>query len=617
MRSRLLLLALPLFLLAGCGDDPVRVGSKNFTENRILAELITQVLEAEGIPAEPHIGIGDTRAVFEALRTGEIDIYPEYSGTALALLGMPVTADPAESRERASAEFAHLGIETGQPFGFDSRFAIVMLADLAERDGIARISDLEATAGGLVLAVTDEFARRPLDGLVPLVESYGLAFGDVVVVPERERAGLIDLLIDGGADVAVLLENDSAIADFGLLPLADDAGFFPSYEAFPLIARDALEARPDLEGALATLSGRIDAATISDLVAQIDLSGRNPRNVAREFLATQGVISAVTPTFDHPPMLIAINSADIGTTMANEVLRAARETMPNRIIRFEPDPTPIDSVLAGEARVALVPAVSMFEQSVQGARIDPRVESIAAVGSHFVQALAAGDGPTSLQGAGRIATGPPGSASNRLGRVIAETLDPEPEIIALESSDAAAGAAAIAADRADLALLLAPLGRRDIAEALTGNPGLQLVPAAGWWQGATRLAQPYPRPAIIPAGTYPTVTARIETLAMQAVVIGPATNSAAMGHQGPITYTGDPQPVTEAVVRSFNENLGDNPDVNPLLHPSAALQPQPDPAMQPLNRQPAYTVFSLLIICFIAWAIWLLTRPLNKGLRHD
>ena len=259
----------------------------------------------------------------------------------------------------------------------------------------------------------------------------------------------------------------------------------------------------------------------------------------------------------------------------------------------------------------------MFVQSAEGASVDLRLESIAAIGSDFVHALAAPGGPARLQDAERIATGPPGSASHRLGLIVAATLLPEPEIIALESSDAAAGVAAIAEDRADLALLLAPLGRRDIAEALSGNPGLRLVPAAGWWQGATRLAQPYPRPALIPAGTYAVAPDPVETLAMQALVVGPAADAVAMGHQGPVTYSDDPRPVTEATVRAFNANLGDNPDVNPLLRPAAALQPQPDPAMQPLNRDPAYTVFSLLIICFIGWAIWLLTRPLKRGLLDD
>lgn len=617
MKKAYFLLMLPLIVLGGCGDDPVRVGSKAFTENRILAELIAQVIEAEGIPVELHPAIGDTPAVFEALRTDRIDIYPEYSGTALALLGLPVSNEPDADRALAEAEFDRFGIEIGAAFGFDSRFAVVMSEGATDPAGIAAISDLAERGAGLTLAVTEAFARRPVDGLAPLLDRYGLTFGDTIVLPEGDRARLVDLLIDGDADVAVMLENDTAIADFGLVELVDDAGFFPSYRAFPLVGRQALDTHPGLAGALAKLAGQLDAATISDLVAQVELSGRSVRNVARDYLLAREIVPGTSRALTLPELRIAIDPADIGTPMANEVLRAARQTVPNRIIRFHPDSVPIASLLDETARIAVAPAASLFIDSGTGATSDERLETIAAVGSYFVHALARSDGPADLGDAQRIATGPPGSAAHRLGLVVAALRDPAPEIVALGSADATEAAAALAAGRAEVALLVAPLRRPDIAAALAGDPSLRLVPASAWWQGAARPGQPYLRAAIIPAGAYPTDGTPVETLAMQSVVVGPAPPSAILGHQGPVTYTEAPRPITDATVRAFNENLGDNPDVNPLLRPSAALQPRPDPAMQPLNRTPAYTVFSLLIMAFIGWAIWLLTRPLNRAPGHD
>jgi glycine betaine/choline ABC-type transport system substrate-binding protein len=617
MKRLLFVFALPLLLLVGCGADPVRVGSKDFTENRILAEMMVLVIEAEGISVERHIAAGDSRAVFEALRMDRIDAYPEYSGTALALLGLPVSADSAEARDRATAELSELGIAIGEPFGFESRFAVVMPGTKADAGGIAGISDLAGPDAGLTLAVTDTFARRPQDGLRPFLDRYGLAFGDVVVLDVSDSAGLIDLLIDGAADIAVVVENEATIGDFDLRALADDAGFFPAYEAFPLIASAALETYPELGGALARLSGQLDAAAIGELVAQVNLTGRSPRGVAREYLAARDILPAMPPAIAMPDLLIAIDPADIGTPMANDVLRAARRTVPNRLIRFLPEPTPVSGIFDETARVALVPAVSLFVQASEGGSVDERLETVAAVGSYFVHALARDDGPRNLGEAARIATGPSGSPSHLLAEVIAGSRAPETEIVPLEGTDALLGAGAVADGRADIALVLAPLGRRDIGRALAEDLSLRLVPASAWWGGAIRLTQPYPRPAIIPAGAYAALRSPVETLSMQAVVIGPAPSGPVIGQQGPVSYSDAPLPVTDAVVRTFNDNLGDNPDVNPLLRPASALLTRPDPAMQPLNRSPAYTVLSLFILVFIGWAIWLLTRPTKKGLRHD
>ena len=245
----------------------VVVGSKQFTESVVLGELATQTLAAQGVPAEHKRELGGTRVLFEALRSGQIDVYPEYTGTLEQEL-LPGATDLAAALEKQ-------GIHLGRPLGFDDSYAIGMQREVAARLGIAAISDLR-THPALQLGFSNEFMQRK-DGWPRVREVYGL--------PNTAR-GLDHALAYGalrtGAIAAVdLYSTDAEIRKNDLVVLRDDRAAFPRYEAV-LLSRKSLS--PDAQRALERLEGRIDQREMIDLNARALIDRVPEREVASEFL---------------------------------------------------------------------------------------------------------------------------------------------------------------------------------------------------------------------------------------------------------------------------------------------------------------------------------------------
>lgn len=594
-------LCLLLAALAGCDKESVGVGSKNFAENQILAEMFALLIEDAGLTVSRRIPVGETAETFEALRTHTIDVYPEYTGTASALLGLPWNPDVPT---QIANEFTKLGIHLLAPLGFESSYVVLVQEEYASQHGLESISDLSALAGELRIAVREEFARRPLDGLRAFVDRYGLEFTAVEIVLGEDSSELYEALLESRADIVVGTATDSQIADFGMRVLQDDAGFFPAYTAVPLVSAAAPAA---VTIALARIAGKIDAAHMARLTAEVQISRREPRAVAASALAELGLLDSGA-TEDDPLLKIAVDGAEIGSTMANRVLQAARDTVPGRIIVLEPGPRPVTTMLEGKARAAIAPSIAQFDIGENAAVLRDGVETVAAVGSYYLHVLARTDGPSQLSAAAAVATGPEGTASEKLGRVFAQSRPAD--IITLQSTDAEAAIAALQSRRADAAILIAPTGLADIEAALLEAPEVRLIDANSWWQGATRLAYPFLQPAIIPANTYPPgQRTAVNTLAMQATVAGQGPSAEPIGIAGPSSYVGKASPITDAVVLAFNRALGPHPDISPLLESAAVLRPHVEPDHQVLNQTPAYTVFSLGILAFLGWALWLLIRP--------
>jgi glycine betaine/choline ABC-type transport system substrate-binding protein len=269
--------ALLLVILAACGGaDAVRVGGKNFTEQRILGELIAQTLEAEGIAVERRLDLGGTFVCDAALRAGQIDVYVEYTGTALtAILKDPPLAEPAAALERVRARYEPAGLAWTAPLGFDNTFALVVRPDAGART----ISEAATKAGDWVAAFGYEFKQR-LDGYPGLARTYGLAFRDVKVM---DLGLLYRALADRQADLVAGNATDGLIDHLGLVALADDRRFFPPYEAAPVVRQAALARHPRLGPALDALGGALDAATMRKLNYRVDGERRDPASVVREF----------------------------------------------------------------------------------------------------------------------------------------------------------------------------------------------------------------------------------------------------------------------------------------------------------------------------------------------
>jgi osmoprotectant transport system permease protein len=264
-----------LALLAVCAlaqAAPLKVGSKRFTESYILGELIAQTARAAGAEVDFRPGMGGTAILFEAVRTGAIDLYPEYTGT----LARELLEGEAHPTLRAlNAKLAPQGLAVSVPLGFNNTYAMGVRGEVAARLGLKRISDLKAHPE-LRLGFGHEFLGRR-DGWPGLAAAYGL--------PQRPRGldhGLAyEALAAGEVDVIDLYSTDAKIERYGIAMLEDDRGFFPAYDAVLLHRADAPRRFPRAWKAIARLEGSIDAGEMRRMNAAAELEERSFADAAR------------------------------------------------------------------------------------------------------------------------------------------------------------------------------------------------------------------------------------------------------------------------------------------------------------------------------------------------
>jgi glycine betaine/choline ABC-type transport system substrate-binding protein len=262
---------------------PVVIGSKADTEGVLLSAIMAELIEQEtGESVERRSALGGTSICFEALRAGEIDLYPEYTGTALvALLKQPVVDDARRAYEIVRDELERRDrLVMLEPLAFDNTYALAMTERRAQALGIDEISDLSRHPD-LTAGFTAEFMGRE-DGWPGLRRRYGLAPREQ---PRSMEAGLMyGAVAAGEVDVIGAYATDGRIDKFSLRVLKDDKRFFPPYQAAPLIRRAALEARPAIAAALRPLAGKLSDAEMRRLNAEVDIQRRDAGEVAREFV---------------------------------------------------------------------------------------------------------------------------------------------------------------------------------------------------------------------------------------------------------------------------------------------------------------------------------------------
>lgn len=291
----LLLGILVIMLFAGCSlltgkdSNKVVIGGKNFTEQDILVYMMKYVIEDQTkLKVETKTFLGGTSVVAQAIERGDIDIYPEYTGTALInLLGEPVINNPQAAYDKVQKIYKEKkNIVWLEPFGFNNTYTLTMRSDEAERLGIRTISDLAAKADSLMLGCTQEFLERA-DGQKGLEKKYGFKFAaasgmDPGLTYAAVRDKKVDV-IDGFA-------TDGRIAAFNLKILQDDKSFFPPYYAAPIVRAEVLEKHPEIAGALKVLAGKLDDTEMAKLNAKVDLEKQDPKVVAKEWLQAKGLI---------------------------------------------------------------------------------------------------------------------------------------------------------------------------------------------------------------------------------------------------------------------------------------------------------------------------------------
>ena len=282
----------PCWLLLGlwclaCSRPAIVVGSKNFTEQVILGEMLAQMLEDRGVPVERRLNLGGSFICHSALDSGQMDVYVEYTGTALtAILKEPILHDSDEVYRRVRAEYRRrFGLAWGPPIGFNNTYALAMRREHASALGIQRISDLAEHLDSIRTGFGHEFLERK-DGYRGFAHAYGLDFS---LPPRGMELGLIyQALEEEEVDLVAGSATDALIEKLGLKVLMDDRDYFPPYFAAPVFRPDSVEVYPALGEVVRLMGGQIDEDTIRKLNFAVDGERQPERQVVREFLMGKG-----------------------------------------------------------------------------------------------------------------------------------------------------------------------------------------------------------------------------------------------------------------------------------------------------------------------------------------
>ena len=269
--------------------DRVVIGSKFFTEQVILAELLAQHIEARtGLRVERRSNLGSSLICHRALLAGDLDLYVEYTGTAVTtILGEKPVGDSTAVYQRVKQAYAQrFGLELTEPLGFENTFAMVVRGDDARREHLRTISDIIPLASRWRAGVGYEFLERP-DGFRGWAERYGLRFAEP---PRVMDLGLIyRALAEKHVDIVAGNSTDGLIEALGLVALEDDRRYFPPYDAVPIVRRDTLEKFPQLRAALADLAGKLTAADMRRLNYAVDGEHRDVASLVRSLRASKGL----------------------------------------------------------------------------------------------------------------------------------------------------------------------------------------------------------------------------------------------------------------------------------------------------------------------------------------
>ncbi|ROQ92149.1 ABC transporter substrate-binding protein [Desulfosoma caldarium] len=287
------LLAVPAF--SGAAEKKLIVGSKEFTEQRILGQMMIALLEANGFKCEDSTGLGGTMVARRALESGQIDIYMEYTGTALLTLlkhKQPIT-DPAQCYDVVKKEdLEKNGLVWLPMMNFNNTYCIMMRRADAEAKGIKTISDLAAYVKAhpdeVTFGLNAEFYARP-DGYRPLQKKYDFRFPPDKII--KMDSGLVyKALRDGKVNVSMGFSTDGRIAGFDFVVLEDDLNYFPVYNPAPVVRKETAQKYPELENIFAKLAEKLNTEEMTKLNYRVDVEHVDAMVAAKEWLKAQGLI---------------------------------------------------------------------------------------------------------------------------------------------------------------------------------------------------------------------------------------------------------------------------------------------------------------------------------------
>ncbi len=296
---------LALLLLAACGNvgggagpsdggPAITVGSKNFTEQYILGELYAQALEANGFNVKKRLDLGSEQIADKALQNGQIDLYPEYTGTALvAILGYEGENPPTPEATYQEAKKLYAQREPADtmltPAPFNNTYGIFVRKQVAEEQNLKTLADLAEASPDLTFVTFSEFQNRS-DGYPNMRKNYpAFDFGDVVIV-NSIGGPIYQGVTQGEGDAGVGFTTDGQLASDELVVMEDPKSIWPFYYPAPVVRTEVLEQNPKMKGVLNEVSASLDVETMRQLNGQVDIEHENPDEVAREFLEEQGLV---------------------------------------------------------------------------------------------------------------------------------------------------------------------------------------------------------------------------------------------------------------------------------------------------------------------------------------
>ncbi|MEJ2532925.1 MAG: glycine betaine ABC transporter substrate-binding protein [Halioglobus sp.] len=619
MKSRVicLMLACALVLVPGCTDirNKVKIGSQDFTEQKILAEMMALLAEHHSIRVERVIPYGSNRKSLQAIQRGVIDAYPEYSGTLLALSRQQAPADTESAHASVRAVVEPLGLRWLEPFGFENGFTLAVRRDRAIRAGLSKISDLTGISRRLRVATDEGYLARPVDGLYALARRYGLEIGDVETFPVHDRDQIYDALADQKVDVAQVFDTDARLADYGIAVLEDDLKFFPPYQPAPLVREETLRMFPQLQEVWGELAMRIDTPTMRRLNRRVERAGEDYRDVARVYLEELGLLPAQEgEQMESHGVSLAVTALMDQGYLPIRAAEAIRSVMPARRLIVRKLPNPAEAVREGETRFCLAGAEDFYRFDEEGElELISDIEAVGVVGNRLAHVIALEDGPPSGEWR-RIGVGPEGGSSWKLAQFVINALALSRELELVSVASLEQRRAMLDAGDIDAVAVMVEPGHAGLIQLLqTGD--YRLADLAAFHRGSPALRYTFLRPAKIPAGTYPGQEQALDTVSAQVVLAArlPAETNP-IGESGPAYVPGVfsrlPQRLSFDTARRLAAALGTAEAVDPALPASPGLAPETPPARSRIAFWPASVLLNAFAIGFLVFMVVLFFRKL-------
>jgi osmoprotectant transport system substrate-binding protein len=273
--------------LVANAQQAIRVGSKNFTEQFVLAEIYAQALEAAGIKTEKKLNLGGTLIAQKAMEEKQIDFYPEYTGTMLlAVLKAEPMTDPKAVYDKVKEAYAKMGFVLLNQSNLNNGYVMVVRADTAQKLKLETLSDLAKAAKDLKVGAGPEFRDRK-DGLPGLKSKYDMVFGEDLKMAIGLR---YQALKNDQIQVVNGYSTDGMISALKLKRLRDDKSLWPPYFVVPVIRKEVLDANPKVGEVLNKVSALLDETSMAQMNYQVDGDKLEPKDVARDFLKAKGLV---------------------------------------------------------------------------------------------------------------------------------------------------------------------------------------------------------------------------------------------------------------------------------------------------------------------------------------